>query len=124
MKTQEQEATTVVLLGVYCDNCGLAVSADFKVRVADGPEVRGEYVRAWAVKDYGWSCVEGLDLCADCQTVEPSVEPVEAGDLLRSIRRDMDLAALQLRAGKFLDASVTFADVKASVFKLEKLVGK
>lgn len=121
MKTKKKET---LRLGLVCDNCGQTISEEFNGEGLERPEFRGWAVRQWAEALHGWSCIAGLDRCRDCVAVPPASVEGDVKVLLRGVRRDMDLAALQLRAGKFLEASATFADVKASVFQLEKLVGK
>lgn len=121
MKTKKKET---LRLGLVCDGCGLVISEEFSGQGLGGAAFRGWAVRQWAEALHGWSCIEGLDRCKDCAAAPPASVEDDVKVLLRGVRRDMDLAALQLRAGKFIDASATFADVKASVFQLEKLVGK
>lgn len=121
MKTKKKET---LRLGLVCDGCGLTISEEFTGQGLGGAAFRAWAVRQWAVSMHGWSCIEDLDRCGECAAAPPASVEDDVRTLLLGVRRDMDLAALQLRAGKYLDASVTFADVKASVFQLEKLVGK
>jgi hypothetical protein len=61
------EPGEIVLLGVYCDECGEDIAADFKVRESDSSAVRLGYVRAWAAKEHGWHIAPGVDLCGRCK---------------------------------------------------------
>ncbi|WPM94306.1 hypothetical protein VB1_CDS0057 [Arthrobacter phage Marchesin] len=122
MKTKTKKLT--LRLGLVCDGCGLTISEEFTGQGLGGAAFRAWAVRQWAESIHGWSCIEGLDRCEECAAAPAASVEEDVKALMRSVLRDMDLAALQLRAGKFLDASATFADVKASVFQLDKLVGK
>ncbi|AYN58605.1 hypothetical protein PBI_MELONS_59 [Arthrobacter phage Melons] len=97
-----KEAGEIVLLGVYCDSCGVTQQGDFKVRASDSSEVRLGYVRAWA-EERGWSCRPGLDLCEGCSK--------HGAELLKGLEEIGEY----LRAGEYLAAAATLADVQALV---------
>lgn len=103
MTTEASEAGEIVLLGVYCDNCGVTRKGDFKVRESDSPEIRLGYVRAWAAEELGWTVRPGLDLCGDCSK--------HGAELLKGLE---ELGAY-MRAGEYLSAAATLADVQALV---------
>lgn len=52
-------------VGIFCDDCGTEHVADYLVPPnSTGPE-RFEIAREH-LRDIGWSCTEGQDLCPDC----------------------------------------------------------
>lgn len=54
-------------LGVFCDRCGETIEADLIVSDLDDKPTRLGYIRAYVVREHGWSCDERGDFCPKCK---------------------------------------------------------
>lgn len=54
---------------VFCDSCGTELAADLIVRdKAEGLRA----IRAYAVREHGWTSTPRADLCPACQAPDPT----------------------------------------------------
>ena len=69
---------------VYCDDCGTEVTGDYVVHTDMDRTARLEVARDH-LRDQGWYCADGIDLCPDCQPTTGAPAMTESREIVYAV---------------------------------------